>query len=130
MQKIGRSGVELHEVRSSASLETEDGKSRSKPKSNYHSISKSTSTKGTLWSGNKLRSHGFGEGKCNKVFEGTLSSEEKKILKLIDDGEPVKVLSKFDPDIIVWMEAQNLIYWNGVKWKLMQSGRFQLASTK
>jgi hypothetical protein len=127
MQKIGRSGVELHEVRSSASLETEDGKSRARPISNYHSISKNTSTKGQLWSGAKLRSHGFGEGKCNKVFEGELSKEDKSILKLIAAGESVK---KCDPDTIVWMEDQNLIYWNGVKWKLMQSGKARLASAK
>jgi hypothetical protein len=123
MQKIGRSGVELHEVRSSASLETEDGKSRARPKSNFHSISKNTSTKGTLWSGNKLRSHGFGEGKVNKVFEGTIGADEKKYLQSVQSGAKLK---KDDP-IGVKLDKIGLIFWNGVKWKLMQAGKLHVA---
>lgn len=123
MQKIGRSGVELHEVRSSASLETEDGKSRAKPISNYHSISKNTSTKGQLWSGTKLRSHGFGEGKCNKGFEGNLGADEKKYLQSIQGGAKLK---RNDP-IGVKLNDIGLIYWNGVEWKLMQAGKLHVA---
>jgi hypothetical protein len=123
MRHIGRSGVELTEVRHGVRADGEQAKG--KPSSAYHDGLRSPgATPGSGYSGAKMRSHGFGPSKI-RVDESMpkLDSKQQDLLLKIDDkkadGLPKEnpiALSLLKLDLIMWSDRDNV-------WKTMADGR-------
>lgn len=109
LEKIGRSGVELHEIRSSVSLE---GKAPTgeKPKNNYSEFKRQSRQKGSGFSGNRSMSCGFGPSKLNHDDSmPKLTPKQRRMLLDIDDGK-MGNLSALNP-IAAQLWGKGLITW-------------------
>lgn len=122
-QRIGRSGVELTEVRHGVGVDGEQAKG--KPNSAYHDgLRRPGASPGSGYSGAKMRSHGFGPSKI-RVDESMpeIDDKQKDLLLKIDDGK-ARDLPKENPiagslaklDLIVWSDRDGI-------WKTMADGR-------
>lgn len=116
IEKCGRSGVELHEIRRNVDAEGNDTTSKGKPKNGY-TDGRIIVAKGTTgYNCNRPRSCGWGPSKPQineKVPE--LNKALKRLLLDIDDGK-VAMLPKNNKlalllvthDLIMWSESRQM----------------------
>ncbi len=115
IEKIGRSGVELHQVRKHVDADGNDVGPRRKPNNPY--LDGKTKTKGgrAPQGCTRMVSHGFGPSKLNVNNDvPKLSKVEKEVLLLIDDGKLVLTTKFFKvadtlvkKGFAVWSDTKN-----------------------
>lgn len=123
IEKCGRSGVELHEIRRNVNANGDDTTSRGKPKNGYlddKRVSKLGASKG--YNANRPHSHGFGPSRLfNDQSLPKLKAEEKSALLLIDSQG-----KKFTKDYKVAKKlcADGYVMWSDQRgWICMAEGR-------
>jgi hypothetical protein len=115
IEKIGRSGVELHQVRKHVNADGEDCGPRQKPNNAY--LDGKAKTKGGRGPQGCTRmvSHGFGPSKMNRNEDiPKLSKDEKDVLLAIDASKLVLDQKRFKiadtlvkKGFVVWSDTKN-----------------------
>lgn len=124
IEKCGRSGVELREIRRHVDAEGNDTSSRGKPKNNYldNRIVVSKGNRG--FNANRPRSCGFGPSKvqCDESMP-SLTKAQRRLLVDIDDGKMTNLPR--ENRLALLMVAQGLIIWSETKgvYTTMADGR-------
>jgi hypothetical protein len=121
IQRCGKSGVELHEIRRNVDANGDDTTSKGKPINGYTDGKKGVKVRG--FNANRPRSCGFGPSKPQineKVPK--LTETQKALLISIDSGTTIldpnnKVAHTLvDMDLIMWSDRDKV-------WKAMADGR-------
>lgn len=123
IEKCGRSGVELHEIRRNVNAEGEDTTSRGKPGNPYLDGKKKSGKGG--WSGARMISHGFGPSKFkNDQSMPKLSGPLSVVLVMIDEVAP-SIVAKKELPAIKLLEKKGYVTWSDRDkcWKTMAEGR-------
>lgn len=122
IQRCGKSGVELHEIRRNVNADGEDTTSKGKPNNGYTDGRKGTKVRG--FNANRPRSCGFGPSKLHlDESMPKLSATQQSLLISIDEGR-TSTLPK-NNTLALTLVTKGLIGWsdNRQQYATMADGR-------